>query len=238
MKFFVNMKKKVDDELEPMSFSDIGVLDNNFDELDLTSQKRSLRFETLRNRPFLFGIGLILLIDLIWSRNRLGSLSGGALPIAHGGAADLFSKFAQSWHPVAMGSASPSPTWLEITGIASALTLGNISFFISTLFFLAPAIAFIAMYRSLKRNKLSVRVSSAGGVIYGTTTLGAGLYPVTVGSGGAGGAASTGGTGSNGTNSGIFVTSSGTTLTSWSIGGGGGAGGPVGLGSPSCDPPP
>ena len=88
------------------------------------------------------------------------------LPIAHGGAAELLAKFGESWHPVAMGSAASTPSWVFITGVASALTLGNVSFFISTLFFLGPIVAFIAMYRVLKRGKFSLRISSLGGVIY------------------------------------------------------------------------
>ena len=75
-------------------------------------------------------------------------------------------KFGESWHPVAMGSASPTPTWVEIVGLASGVTLGNVSFFISAFYFLAPLIAFIAMYRVLKRADFSTIVSTIGGLIY------------------------------------------------------------------------
>ena len=161
-----NLGKTEENLTEPMSYSDIGVLDENFDEADIPVVSRKSRLETLRNRPFLFGLALIALVDLIASRSRIGSLSGGALPIAHGGAAELLSKFGQSWHPVAMGSGAATPTWVFLTGIFSALTLGNVSFFISALFFIAPIVAFIAMYRVVKRSGYSLRVSSLGGLLY------------------------------------------------------------------------
>ena len=151
---------------EPMSYSDIGVLDENFDEQLSEGINFRSRFQTLKNRPFLFGLALISIIDLFASRNRFGSLSGGAMPIAHGGASDLISRFGESWHPVAMGSASSAPTWVALSGIASSLTLGNVSFFFAALFFIAPILAFIAMYRVTKRFGLSVTVSSIAGLLY------------------------------------------------------------------------
>ena len=161
-------RKKVSVQ-EPMSYADIGVLDESFDEQIIQSVGIKSRLESLRNRPFLFGLAFVFLINLFASRNRFGSLSGGAMPIAQGGASDLLNKFGQSWHPVAMGSASPTPTWVGLSGIASGLTLGNVSLFFTLLYFLAPAIAFIAMYRAAKRMGLSILLSSIAGLIYSTS---------------------------------------------------------------------
>jgi GT2 family glycosyltransferase len=157
---------KHEDENEPMSYADIGVLDENFDEQIQETVSFRSRIASLRNRPFLYGISALFILNLFASRNRIGSLSGGAMPIAHSGAADLLKKFGESWHPVAMGSASPTPTWVEIVGLASGATLGNVSFFISAFYFLAPLIAFIAMYRVLKRSDFSIIVATIGSLIY------------------------------------------------------------------------
>ncbi len=154
------------DESEPMSYADIGVLDENFDEDVVKRVGFKSRIEALKNRPYFFGIAFVLLIDFFASRNRFGSLSGGALPIAHGGASELLSKFGESWHPVAMGSASSAPTWLGLSGVLSGLTLGNVSFFFMALFFLAPIIAFVAMYRVAQRFGLSSTTASLAGLVY------------------------------------------------------------------------
>ena len=111
---------------EPVSYGDIGELDENFDEQLSEGITFKSRFQILRNRPYLFSLAFVTFINIFASRNRFGSLSGGAMPIAHGAASDLLSHFGESWHPVAMGSASPAPTWVAITGVASSITLGNV----------------------------------------------------------------------------------------------------------------
>jgi GT2 family glycosyltransferase len=151
---------------EPMSYADIGVLDENFDEQVVEVIGIKSRIQTLRNRPFLFGLAAITFIDLFAARYRFGSLSGGAMPIAHGAASDLLSRFIESWHPVGMGSAASAPTWIGIAGILSSFTLGNVSFFFAALFFLAPIISFIAMYRVTKRYGLNSSFSVIAGLIY------------------------------------------------------------------------
>ena len=151
---------------EPVSYGDIGELDENFDEQLSEGITFKSRFQILRNRPYLFSLAFVTFINIFASRNRFGSLSGGAMPIAHGAASDLLSHFGESWHPVAMGSASPAPTWVAITGVASSITLGNVSFFFAALFFLAPILAFFAMYRVSKRFGLSDLSSSIAGLIY------------------------------------------------------------------------
>ncbi len=157
----------IDEDLnEPMGYADIGVIDESFDDQELATVPRSSKWQTLRNRPLLAGLGLTTLVTLIASRNRFGALAGGALPIAHAGASDLFTKYSESWHVVGMGSAAPTPPWLALVGLASGVTLGNVGAFISLLFLITPPLAFFAMYRALKRLDLSVSLSVIGGIIY------------------------------------------------------------------------
>lgn len=149
-----------------ISFSDIGVIDESFDEQELDTQPRRSRWKSLANRPLLAGLAATTLISLIASRNRFGSLSGGALALAPDGARDLFAQFAESWHTVGMGSAAPTPPWIPLLGIFSLTTLGSVPFFIATLFLLTPPLAFFVMYRSIKRTGLTPTLSVVGGLIY------------------------------------------------------------------------
>ena len=154
------------DENDPISYSDIGTIDPNFDEPDLVLEKKSSRWRSLANRPLLAMIIATFVISLISSRSRLGALSGGALPIAPHGALDLLRKYAESWHLVGMGSGAPTPPWVGITGLLSVITLGNLSLFISLIFLLTPPLASFVMYRALKRSGLHHNLSIVGGAIY------------------------------------------------------------------------
>jgi len=155
-----------DDVTEPMSYADIGVIDESFDDQDIANVPRKSKWETLRNRPLLAGLGLTTLVTILASRNRYGALAGGALPIAHAGASDLFTKYGESWHLVGLGSAAPTPPWLALVALASGFTLGNVSAFVAILFWIAPPLAFFAMYRALKRLNLTVVYSVVGALIY------------------------------------------------------------------------
>jgi len=148
------------------SYSDIGVIDENFDDEDLSLAPKRSRWKTLTNRPLLAGLAGTTLISLIASRSRFGSLSGGALPIAPNGAHDLFAQFVQSWHTVGMGSAAPTPPWIGMLGLLSLSTLGNLPLFLTLLFIVTPPLAFFTMYRSLKRGGLTPTVGVVGGLMY------------------------------------------------------------------------
>lgn len=149
-----------------MSYADIGVIDESFDDQDIVIKPRKSNWQTLRNRPLLIGLASTLLISLIASRNRFGSISGGALAVSPSGAMDLIVKYSESWHLVGLGSAASTPPWVAILAGASALTFGKVWLFLTIFFLLIPPIAFFAMYRSAKRFGLSAQVSVIGGVIY------------------------------------------------------------------------
>jgi GT2 family glycosyltransferase len=151
---------------EPMSYADIGVIDENFDDQDVILKPRKSNWQKLRNRPLLLGLAFTFLISLIASRNRFGSISGGALPTAPGGAMDLISKYIESWHIVGLGSTAYSPPWIVVLAIASALTFGKVWLFITIFFLLIPTLAFFVMYRSAKRFGLSIHVAVIGGLLY------------------------------------------------------------------------
>ena len=151
---------------EPMSYADIGVIDESFDDQDVIIKPRRSNWQTLRNRPLLIGIAFTFFVSLIASRHRFGSISGGALAVAPSGAMDLIAKYSESWHLVGLGSAASTPPWVAILAGASALTFGKIWLFLTIFLLLAPTLTFFTMYRSAKRAGLSIRLSALGGVIY------------------------------------------------------------------------
>ena len=164
---FFEANKKEDERLDSqISYSDIGVIDESFDDQDLLTNSSGSSWQSIRNRPLLFGLGATLLISLIASRNRFGSLSGGALGVSPDGAMDLIAKYSESWHLVGMGSAATTPPWVAILGVASAITFGKVWLFISLFFILTPTLAFFAMYRSAKRAGISILFSVIGGLLY------------------------------------------------------------------------
>jgi GT2 family glycosyltransferase len=148
------------------SYSDIGLIPENFDDLELDTVSKRSRWKSLANRPLLVALTSTLLISLIASRSRYGSLSGGALALAPNGAQDLFAQFAESWHAVGMGSAAPTPPWIPLLGLFSFITFGSVPLFLTLLFLLTPPLAFFVAYRAMKRTGLTPLVSVLGGVIY------------------------------------------------------------------------
>ncbi|MCX6446956.1 MAG: glycosyltransferase family 2 protein, partial [Actinobacteria bacterium] len=118
------------------SYSDIGVIDESFDEIDFKPEKRFTRFRALAKQPFLFGILVILIISILYSRNRFGLLSGGSLPISTSSAKDLITSYANSWHLIGLGSSNAAPSWIPLIGFASLITSGNPQLLISITYFL------------------------------------------------------------------------------------------------------
>jgi hypothetical protein len=70
-----------------------------------------------------------------------------------------------------MGSAAASPPWLALLALASILTLGHLSIFITLLFLLTPPLAFIIFVNSLRHIGISNLTSSFGGILYVLTPL-------------------------------------------------------------------
>ena len=149
-----------------ISYADIGVIDESFDDQDITFTSQTSLWRTIRNRPLLIGMVSIFLISVIASRNRFGTISGGALAVSPGGAMDLIAKYSESWHLVGMGSTAPMPPWVALVAGFSAITFGKVWLFISLIFLFTPPLAFYVMYRSAKSSGLGNHFAVAGGILY------------------------------------------------------------------------
>ena len=139
----------------PSSYSDIGVIDESFDEIDFPAKQNFSKLRSLLKQPFLFGVLVTLIISVLYSRNRLGSLSGGTMAVAPASAIELITSYVNSWHLVGLGSSSSAPAWIPIIGIASFITAGNPQVFLAVLFFFAPTLLFIFSYRTARKYSLT-----------------------------------------------------------------------------------
>ncbi len=157
----------------PSSYSDIGVIDESFDEIDFPAKQNFSKLRSLLKQPFLFGVLVTLIISVLYSRNRLGSLSGGTMAVAPASAIELITSYVNSWHLVGLGSSSSAPAWIPIIGIASFITAGNPQVFLAVLFFFAPTLLFIFSYRTARKYSLTNYSSVFVGFIYA-------LSPVTL----------------------------------------------------------
>lgn len=126
---------------EPSSAS----IEINEDE-DLLVPIANTKWSSLFRKPQLLATLLILFFAIIWSRNRFGSLVGGALPATPQSAMDLWRSYLESWHQVGMGSTSASPTWVAIVAAFSTILFGKSGLFITLFFLLAPLFMVISSF--------------------------------------------------------------------------------------------
>ena len=147
---------KVDQPIKRVkSYSEIGVIDESFDEIDSFTTQRFSKIKALVKQPLLSGVLVTLTITIFYSRNRFGSLSGGALAVAPDSAMQLISSYVNSWHLVGLGSSNQAPAWQPIIGILSLITAGNPQIFLALLMFLTPLILFILAYKTARSYSLT-----------------------------------------------------------------------------------
>ena len=157
------------EQLQPQSYADIGTINEEFDEQDLSTPIKSSVIKEALRRPEFFSLIVITLISLIAGRARLGAISGGALGVSPGSGMDLLRSYVSSWHQVGMGSAIATPPWVALTGLAAVLSFGHLPLLISAIFLFTPPLAFYIFYSCL-RNILNTRIAA---------TIGASIYVLT-----------------------------------------------------------
>jgi GT2 family glycosyltransferase len=98
--------------------------DEDADYLDIEQFAR-LRWIARKPGPVLFGV--LLLVSLVSCRGLLGSgsLSGGALLPAPGGAAGLWGAYTGAWHAVGIGTTQASPPYLALVALLSSVLFGS-----------------------------------------------------------------------------------------------------------------
>lgn len=130
---------------------DAPIADPISDDEDLLTPIKPLQWRSLLFRPHVVAAISMALFTIIWSRNRFGTIEGGALATAPQSATELWRQYVASWHPVGMGTTSSMPVWTLIIALGSLLVLGNVHLFITLFFLGAPALFMWSSYYLLKK---------------------------------------------------------------------------------------
>jgi GT2 family glycosyltransferase len=119
----------VAEEAESFDVDDLGVL------------------QRFARRPgVLLALGLTVLALVVDRRLLGGALHGGRLLPAPGGASDLWHTYAQSWHPVGLGSTTNAPPALAVLALFSTVLLGKVWLLVDLLVVGAVPLAGISAY--------------------------------------------------------------------------------------------
>jgi GT2 family glycosyltransferase len=130
---------------------DISILDENLDEEDLLTPASNRNWFSLIKRPLIALPVFLFILTLIWSRNRFGSIFGGALPEQPAGVSDIWNTYLSGWHSIGMGTSAAAPTWLAILALFATPFLGSLKLFVTLLFLMAPLLIAGSGYLLLRR---------------------------------------------------------------------------------------
>lgn len=130
---------------------DAPITDHISDDEDLLAPIKPLQWRSLLLRPHIIAALAMALFTIVWSRNRFGTIAGGALAAAPQSATQLWEQYFASWHPVGMGTTSSMPVWTVLIALGSLIFLGNVHLFITVFFLVAPALFMWSSYYLLKK---------------------------------------------------------------------------------------
>jgi len=145
--------------------------EKELEEEDLLTPVVSRKWSSIFRKPFVIIVMFLVLLTLIWSRNRIGAVSGGTLAPSPKEAGDLWDFYFAPWHEVGLGSKSASPLWMPIIAIASILTLGNVSLFISLFFIAAPLLLFLSGHHLVKKVSENRFITASAALLYAISPI-------------------------------------------------------------------
>ena len=140
--------------------------ETELEEEDLLTPVTSRKWSTVFRKPFIVALMFLIVLTVLWSRNRIGAVSGGTLAPSPESARDLWNFYFAPWHEVGLGSKSASPLWIPLLAIGSLITFGNVHVFIALFFVLAPIILFLSMHRLLKLLSENRFLTAAAALLY------------------------------------------------------------------------
>ena len=162
--------KPTDESLLDESLLDLPT-EKELEEEDLLTPVVSRKWSSIFRKPFVIIVIFLVLLTLIWSRNRIGAVSGGTLAPSPTGARDLWDFYFAPWHEVGLGSKSASPLWMPIIAIASIATLGNVSLFISLFFIAAPLLLFLSGHHLVKQVSENRFITVSAALVYAISPI-------------------------------------------------------------------
>ncbi|TGN73628.1 family 2 glycosyl transferase [Streptomyces bauhiniae] len=121
------------------------------DDADFLEIEQFARLKRIARKPGPVLFLALLLISLAACRALLGggALAGGALLPVPPGASDLWSGFADAWHPVGAGSTTSAPPYLAVVATLASLFLGSTGLAVTVLLVCSvPLAGFTAYFAS------------------------------------------------------------------------------------------
>jgi len=100
----------------------------------------------VRRPGVLLAVGLTILALVVDRKLLGGSLHGGRLLPAPGGASDLWRTYGQGWHPVGLGSTTTSPPALAVLAVLATLLFGKVWLAVDLLVIGAVPLAGVSAY--------------------------------------------------------------------------------------------
>ncbi|RDG39569.1 glycosyltransferase [Streptomyces corynorhini] len=118
------------------------------DDADFMEVEQFARLKKLVHKPGPVLFAVLLLVSVVACRGLFGggALAGGALLPAPADVSDLWSRYADGWHPVGTGITDTAPPYLAVLAALSALFLGSTGFALTLLLVCSVPLAGITAY--------------------------------------------------------------------------------------------
>ncbi|QGV80302.1 glycosyltransferase family 2 protein [Streptomyces ficellus] len=129
------------------------------DDADYLEIEQFARLKKIARKPGPVLFALLLVASLVACRGLFGggSLAGGALLPVPDGVGDLWSRYADAWHPLGTGGTQTAPPYLALLAALSALFLGSTGLALTVLLVCSVPLAGVTAYfasRSLVESRL------------------------------------------------------------------------------------
>ncbi|WP_328860752.1 glycosyltransferase family 2 protein [Streptomyces sp. NBC_00306] len=118
------------------------------DDADYLEIEQFARLKKIAGRPAPVLFALLLIVSVVACRGLFGggSLAGGALLPAPADVSDLWSRYADGWHPLGTGGTQTAPPYLGILAGLSTLFLGSTGFALTVLLVCSVPLAGLTAY--------------------------------------------------------------------------------------------
>ncbi|MEU0392138.1 glycosyltransferase family 2 protein [Streptomyces sp. NPDC006208] len=118
------------------------------DDADYLEIEQFARLKKIARKPGPVLFAMLLVVSLVACRALFGggSLAGGALLPAPADVSDLWSRYADSWHPVGTGGTQTAPPYLAVLAALSALFLGSTGLALTVLLVCSVPLAGLTAY--------------------------------------------------------------------------------------------
>ncbi|GAB2872607.1 glycosyltransferase [Streptomyces deserti] len=118
------------------------------DDADFLEIEQFARLKRIARKPGPVLFLVLLFVSLVACRALLGggALAGGALLPAPAGSGELWSRYADAWHPVGAGGTSAAPPYLAIVALLASLLFGSTGLAVTVLLVCSVPLAGLAAY--------------------------------------------------------------------------------------------